>query len=48
MVIPSLLSGCEICTLKERNIRILKTTEIKFMRRTAGYTLLNHRRNEDI
>jgi len=26
----------------------LKTVEMKFMRRTAEYSLLDHRRNEDI
>jgi hypothetical protein len=26
----------------------LKTAQMKFMPRTAGYGLLNHRRNEDI
>jgi hypothetical protein len=35
-------------TLKQRGIRRLKTAEIKFMRRTAGYNLLDHRRNESI
>jgi hypothetical protein len=26
----------------------MKTGELKFMRHTAGYSLLGHRRNEDI
>jgi hypothetical protein len=34
--------------MKRRDIRRLKTAEMKFMRRTAGYSLLNDRRNEDI
>jgi len=38
---------CEICTLKQRDIRRLKTAEMKFTRRTAGYSLLDHRRNEN-
>jgi len=29
-------------------MRRLKTTEMKFMKRTAGCTLLDHKRNEDI
>jgi hypothetical protein len=34
--------------LKQRDTRGLKTAEIKFMRHTGGYILLDHRRNEDI
>jgi hypothetical protein len=26
----------------------LKASEVKFLRRTVGYTLLNHKKNEDI
>jgi hypothetical protein len=44
---PSLLYGHEIWTLNQRDIR-LKTAEMKFMRRTTGYNILGHRRNEDI
>jgi hypothetical protein len=29
-------------------MRRLKTAEIKYVRHTAGYSLLEHRRNEDI
>jgi len=32
----------------QRDIRRLKTTEMEFMRRTAGYSLLDHRKNENI
>jgi len=35
-------------TLKQRDIRGLNTAEMKLMRHTAGYSLLDHRRNEDI
>jgi hypothetical protein len=38
----------KIWTLKQKDIRRLKTTEIKFMRCTAGYSLLYRKRNEDI
>jgi len=34
--IPSLLHGCKICTLKQRDIRRTKTAEMKFTRLTAG------------
>jgi hypothetical protein len=34
--------------MKQRYIRRLKTVEMKFMRHTAGYSLLHHRRNENI
>jgi hypothetical protein len=34
--------------LKQRDIRRLKTAEMKFMKHTAGYSLLDHTRNEDI
>jgi hypothetical protein len=37
--IPSLLYGCEIWTLKQGDIRRLKTAEMKFMRHTATYSL---------
>jgi hypothetical protein len=46
--VPSLLYGCEIWTLIKRAIRRLKTAEMKFVRPTAGYSLLDHRGNEDI
>jgi hypothetical protein len=34
--------------MKQRYLRRLKTAELKFMRRTEGYNLLDNRRNEDI
>jgi len=34
--------------LKQSDVRRLKTAEMKFMRRTSGYSLLDHRRDEDI
>jgi predicted esterase YcpF (UPF0227 family) len=45
---PSLLYGCEIWTLKQRDIKRLKMTEVKSMRRTAAYSLFDHRSNKDI
>jgi len=34
--------------MKQTDIRRLKTAEMKFMRSTAGYSLLDNRRNECI
>jgi len=48
LAIPSLLYDCEIQTLKQRSIKSLKTAEMKFMRRTAGHSLLDHRNSENI
>jgi hypothetical protein len=45
--VPSLLYGSEFWVLKQSDIRRIKTAEMKFMRDTAGYSLLDHRRNED-
>jgi hypothetical protein len=39
-VTPLLLYGCEMWTLKQRNMRRLNTAEMKFIRRRAGYRLL--------
>jgi hypothetical protein len=39
--------GSGIWTLIQKDVR-LKKTEIEFMRRTAGWSLLDHRRNEDV
>jgi len=35
--IPSLLHDCEMWTLKQWDLRRLKTAEVKFMRHTVGY-----------
>jgi hypothetical protein len=48
MSIPSLVYSCEIRTLKQKDIKRLKTEEMKFIKRTAGYNLLDHRGNEGI
>jgi hypothetical protein len=42
----SLLYGCEIWASKQRNIKMLKTAELKFMRRTTEYNLLEKRRHD--
>lgn len=33
---------------KNKNKNLLTSVEVKFFRRTAGYTLLDHKRNEKI
>jgi hypothetical protein len=43
-----LLYGCEVWTLEGIGVKKLKTAEMNFIRYTAGYNLLDHRRNEDI
>jgi hypothetical protein len=43
-----IVPGCEIYVLKQRDIRRLKTAEMKFKRSTAGYSSLDPRRNEGI
>jgi hypothetical protein len=44
--IPPLLYGCEMRALKQRILKRLKTAEMKFMRRIAGYSLLENRRKK--
>lgn len=48
LALPSLLYGSEIWTLKKKDMNRIKATEMKFFRRTAGYTLLDRKRNEEI
>jgi hypothetical protein len=43
----SLSYNCEVSTLKQRYLRRLKRAEMKFMRRTAECSLLDHKTNED-
>jgi hypothetical protein len=38
LAIPMLLYGSEIVTVKARDARRISATEMKYMRRTAGYT----------
>jgi hypothetical protein len=40
--------GSEAWTIRKADERRLTTAEVRFMRRTAGCSLLEHRRNEDI
>jgi hypothetical protein len=48
LAIPTLIYGSEIWTLTQEDKSRLKASEMKFLRRTAGYTLLDHKKNEDI
>jgi hypothetical protein len=48
LVLPILLYGSEIWTVKQCDKNRLRTAEMKYLRQTAGYTLLNHKRNEEI
>ncbi|KAJ4443944.1 hypothetical protein ANN_05733, partial [Periplaneta americana] len=48
LALPTLLYGSEIWVRKQRDISRLRSAEKKYLRRTAGYTLLDHKRNKDI
>ena len=43
-----MLYGSETWTVRARNTRRITATEIKFMRRTAGYTRTDHKTNTQI
>jgi hypothetical protein len=45
LAIPSLSYGCEIRTLKQRDIRRLKEAKMKFIRCKARHNLLGYRIN---
>jgi hypothetical protein len=47
LAIPALIYGSEIWTLTQEDKSRLNASEMKFLR-TAGYTLLNLKKNEDI
>jgi hypothetical protein len=40
--------GSEAWTIKKADEKRLQASEMKFMRRTAGYTLFDHKQSEDI
>jgi hypothetical protein len=42
LALPALLYGSEIWTIKQCDKNRLRTAEMKYLRRTAGHTLLNH------
>jgi hypothetical protein len=48
MAIPTLLYGSECWTLTKRQKKRLEAAEMRFLRSVAGYSLIDHTRNEDI
>jgi hypothetical protein len=48
LALPALLYGTEIWTIKHCEKNRIRTAEMKYLQRTAGYTLLSHKRNEEI
>jgi hypothetical protein len=45
---PFLLYGSKIWTIKARDARIITAAEMKYMRRTAGYTWTDYKTNTQI
>jgi hypothetical protein len=43
-----LLYESEVWTIRKAGDKRLQAAEMKFMRKTAGFTLLDHKRNEEI
>jgi hypothetical protein len=43
---PVLIYGSEAWTIRKADKKRLQTAEMKFTRKTAGFTLWNHKRNE--
>jgi hypothetical protein len=48
LAISTLIYGSKIWTLTQQDKSRLKASEMKSLRRTAGYTLLDHKKNEYI
>jgi len=48
LALPVLLYGSETWTIKARDARRITAAEMKYMRRTAGYTRTDHRTNTQI
>jgi hypothetical protein len=46
--LPGLLYGSENWTIKARDARKITAAEMKYMRRTAAYTLRDHKTNTEI
>jgi hypothetical protein len=47
LALPPLLYGSENWTIKARGARRITAAEMKYMRRTAGYTWTDHKTNRD-
>jgi hypothetical protein len=48
LAVPALTYGSEIWTLRKQDQSRLTTTEMKFHRKTNGYTSMDHKQNEEI
>jgi hypothetical protein len=48
LAVPTLIYGSEIWTLRKQDKTRLITSEMKFLKETAGYTLMDHKQNEEI
>jgi hypothetical protein len=48
LAVPILLHGSEIWTLRTRHKKLLTSVEMKFFGGTAGSTLSDHKRKEEI
>jgi hypothetical protein len=48
LALPVLLYGSETWTIKARDARRITAAEMKYMRRTAGYTRTDYKRNSQI
>jgi hypothetical protein len=48
LALSTLPYGSEMWTLRQKDEKRLTSTEMKFFRRTAGYTLFHHKGNEEI
>jgi hypothetical protein len=48
LTFPSVLYGSEIWTFRHKDKKHLTLIEMKFFRKTVGYTLFDHKRNEEI
>jgi hypothetical protein len=48
LTLPALLYGSENGTIKARDARRITAADMKYMRRTAGYTYTDHKTNTEI
>jgi len=48
LTIPTKTYGCEVWAIRKNDKQRITTAEMRFMRRSAGYTLLNKKRNDNI
>jgi hypothetical protein len=46
LAVPTLIYDSEIWTLRKHNKTRLTTSEMKFLRKAAGYTLMDHKQDE--